>query len=37
MLRGSLISDGWWRHFLQRHPKLSVRSEVLLGMLEIMQ
>ena len=20
------ISDGWWRHFLQRHPKLSLRS-----------
>ena len=26
LLRGAQISDGWWRHFLQRHPDLSLRS-----------
>ena len=26
VLRSSHISDGWWRRFLQRHPKLSLRS-----------
>lgn len=26
VLRGSRISDGWWRGFLQRHPNLSLRS-----------
>ena len=25
VLRRSHISDGWWRRFLQRHPKLSLR------------
>ena len=25
MLRKSHISDGWWRRFLERHPKLSLR------------
>ena len=23
VLRGARISDGWWRRFLQRHPRLS--------------
>ncbi len=26
VLRSSRISDGWWRRFLLRHPKLSLRS-----------
>ena len=26
VLRGSRISDGWWRRFLQRHTNLSLRS-----------
>ena len=25
VLRSSHISDGWWKRFLQRHPKLSLR------------
>lgn len=25
VLRGSCISDGWWRRFLERHPQLSLR------------
>lgn len=26
VLRSSHISDGWWKRFLQRHPKLRLRS-----------
>lgn len=26
LLRGSHITDGWWKRFLQRHPNLSLRS-----------
>ena len=26
VLRSARISDGWWRRFLQRHPRLSLRS-----------
>ena len=34
LLRGAQISDGWWRHFLQRHPDFHLEARIVLVMCE---